>query len=348
MDNVVYYNEMLLSFMYVSKPEVIAVIMKIIDLHCDTIMHFWMGKKLSEMQDAHINLAKLKAGNVGLQCFAIFVPTGNAAERLDGYTTPQAYFDRAYERFLEEIAANAEDIGQVFTVRDLEKNLQQNRISAMLTVEDAVLLRGNIQMLDDYYRKGVRMVTLTWNYENSLGFPNSPDPVLHASGLKPFGIEAVERMNELGIIVDVSHLNEGGFWDVAKYSRKPFVASHSCARSLCDVSRNLTDEQLRALAESGGVVGVNYYTRFVRPMKDEQDLYTSIGDISRQLVYMRNIAGIDALALGSDYDGMESTMEWGDCSGTQLLLEGLEKDFTASEIDKIAFENALRVFRDTL
>lgn len=348
MDNVVYYNEMLLLFMYVSKPEVIAVIMKIIDLHCDTIMHFWMGKKLSEMQDAHINLAKLKAGQVGLQCFAIFVPTGDTAERLDGYTTPEAYFDRAYERFLEEIAANAEDIGQVFTVRDLEKNLQQNRISAMLTVEDAVLLRGNIQMLDDYYRKGVRMMTLTWNYENSLGFPNNPDPGQHALGLKPFGIEAVERMNELGIIVDVSHLSEGGFWDVAKYSRKPFVASHSCARSLCDVSRNLTDDQLRALAESGGVVGVNYYTRFVRPLKDEQDLYTSIGDISRQLVYMRNVAGIDALALGSDYDGMESTMEWGDCGGTQLLLEGLEKDFTASEIDKIAFENALRVFRDTL
>lgn len=322
--------------------------MKIIDLHCDTIMHFWMGKKLSEMQDAHINLAKLKAGNVGLQCFAIFVPTGNAAERLNGYTTPEAYFDLAYERFLEEIKANSDEISQVFTVRDIEENLQQNRIGAMLTVEDGVLLDGNLQILEDYYRKGVRIVTLTWNYENSLGFPNSPDLKLHALGLKPFGIEAVERMNELGIIVDVSHLSEGGFWDVVKYSRKPFVASHSCARSLCDVSRNLTDEQLRALAESGGVVGVNYYTRFVRPMKDEQDLYTSIKDISRQLVYMRNVAGIDALALGSDYDGMESIMEWGDCGGTQLLLKGLEKDFTASEIDKIAFENALRVFRDTL
>ena len=322
--------------------------MKIIDLHCDTIMHFWMGKRLSEMQDAHISLAKLKAGNVGLQCFAIFVPTGSAAERLEGYTTPEAYFDLAYERFLEETEANSDEISQVFTVRDLEENVKQNRISAMLTVEDGVLLHGNIQMLDDYYRKGVRMITLTWNYENSLGFPNSPDSGLHALGLKPFGIEAVERMNELGIIVDVSHLSEGGFWDVVKYSRKPFVASHSCARSLCDVSRNLTDDQLRALAESGGVVGVNYYTRFVRPMKDEQDLYTSIKDISRQLVYMRNVAGIDALALGSDYDGMESTMEWGDCGGTQLLLEGLEKDFTASEIDKIAFENAFRVIRDTL
>ena len=322
--------------------------MKIIDLHCDTIMHFWMGKKLSEMQDAHISLAKLKAGNVGLQCFAIFVPTGSAAERLEGYTMPEAYFDLAYERFLEETEADSDEISQVFTVRDLEEDLKQNRISAMLTVEDGVLLDGNLQILDDYYRKGVRMITLTWNYENSLGFPNSRDPELHALGLKAFGIEAVEKMNELGIIVDVSHLSEGGFWDVAKYSRKPFVASHSCARSLCNVSRNLTDDQLRALAESGGVVGVNYYTRFVRPMKDEQDLYTSIKDISRQLVYMRNVAGIDTLALGSDYDGMESTREWGDCGGTQLLLEGLEKDFTASEIDKIAFENAFRVIRDTL
>lgn len=84
--------------------------MKIIDLHCDTIMHFWMGKKLSEMQDAHISLAKLKAGNVGLQCFAIFVPTGSAAERLEGYTTPEAYFDLAYERFLEETGANSDEI----------------------------------------------------------------------------------------------------------------------------------------------------------------------------------------------------------------------------------------------
>ena len=116
--------------------------MKIIDLHCDTIMHFWMGKKLSEMQDAHINLAKLKAGNVGLQCFAIFVPTGSAAERLEGYTTPEAYFDLAYERFLEETEANSDEISQVFTVRDLEENLKQNRISAMLTVEDGVLLDG--------------------------------------------------------------------------------------------------------------------------------------------------------------------------------------------------------------
>lgn len=322
--------------------------MKIIDLHCDTIMHLWMGKKLADMKNTHINLAKLKAGHVGVQCFAIFVPTGSAAKMLDGFTTPEAYFDHAYKRFLEELNANAADIRQVFNAHDIDENLKQDRISAMLTVEDAVLLRGDIAVLDTYYEKGVRMMTLTWNYENSLGYPNSSDPKLHSLGLKPFGIQTVERMNELGMIIDVSHLNEGGFWDVAKYSRTPFVASHSCARGLCDVSRNLTDAQLRAVAESGGLVGVNYYTRFVRPLMSEQDLSTSIYDITRQLAYMRNVAGIEALALGSDYDGMESTLEWGDCSGTQLLIEGLEKEFSYSEIEKIAFGNAYRLFREML
>ncbi len=322
--------------------------MKTIDLHCDTIMHLWMGKTLADMQNTHISLSKLKEGQVGVQCFAIFVPTHREAESLEGYTTPDAYFERSCQRFLEELEINSADIRQIFTFRDIEENLQKNRISAMLTVEDAVLLRGDIQKLDAYYDKGVRMMTLTWNYENSLGFPNSSDPRLHALGLKPFGIQAVERMNELGIIVDVSHLNEGGFWDVARYSKAPFIASHSCARGLCDVSRNLTDAQLRAVAMSGGIIGVNYYTQFVRPMKNEQDLYTSIEDITRQLVYMRNVAGIDALALGSDYDGMESTMEWKDCAGTQQLLSGLEKEFTYSEIDKIAFGNAFRLFRDIL
>ena len=300
------------------------------------------------MKNTHINLAKLKAGHVGVQCFAIFVPTGSAAKMLEGYTTPEAYFDHAYKCFLEELNANAADIRQVFNAHDIEENLKQDRISAMLTVEDAVLLRGDISVLDTYYEKGVRMMTLTWNYENSLGYPNSSDPKLHSLGLKPFGIQTVERMNELGMIIDVSHLNEGGFWDVAKYSRTPFVASHSCARGLCDVSRNLTDAQLRAVAESGGLVGVNYYTRFVRPLMSEQDLSTSIYDITRQLAYMRNVAGIEALALGSDYDGMESTMEWGDCSGTQLLLEGLEKEFSYSEIEKIAFGNTYRLFKEML
>ena len=323
-------------------------IMKTIDLHCDTIMKFWMGKKLADMQGTHINLPKLKAGQAGVQCFAIFIPTHGATKYLDGYTTADEYFDRAYKRFLEEMDENSADIGQVFTVRDIEENLRRGRISALLTVEDSVLLRGDLRVLDDYYRMGVRMMTLTWNYENSLGYPHNSDPALHALGLKPFGIEAVQRMNELGIIVDVSHLSEGGFWDVAKNSRSPFIASHSCARSLCDVSRNLTDEQLRAVAQSGGVIGVNYYTEFVRPMKNEQDLHTSIEDVARHLVHMRNVAGIDALALGSDYDGMESTMEWGDCGGTQQLLDGLSKEFTTSELEKIASGNALRVFREVL
>ena len=111
------------------------------------------------------------------------------------------------------------------------------------------------------YDRGVRMIALTWNYENSIGFPNSADPELHASN-SPFGFEVVERMGELGMIVDVSHLSEGGFFDVAEAVKGPFAASHSCARALCGHSRNLTDRQLRVLGDHGGVCGVNFYSSF--------------------------------------------------------------------------------------
>jgi len=139
------------------------------------------------------------------------------------------------------MAANSDHIRQVFCMDDIRRNINEGKISSMLTIEDGVTLDGNLCNLDDYYQKGVRMIVLTWNGENSIGFPNSADADLHLLGLKPFGIEVVRRMGELGMIVDISHLSEGGFYDVAKYSSKPFIASHSCARALCSHQRNLTD-----------------------------------------------------------------------------------------------------------
>ncbi len=167
-------------------------------------------------------------------------------------------------------------------------------------------------------------------------------------GLKPFGLEVVERMNELGIVVDVSHLSEGGFWDVAHISNKPFAASHSCARVLCGSSRNLTDAQLRALADKGGVCGINFLSRFLHdPVGNpEQDDYTAVEDVTRHLRHMKNVAGVEALAIGSDYDGISSKLEWDDWSGTEYLLHGLETIFTPEELEKVCWKNALRLFRD--
>lgn len=326
--------------------------MRIFDLHCDTIMKFYKGEHLNGMQNTHINLDKLKKGEWLCQCFAIFVPwnpPGKPARHPAPEATPTLYFDKAYQAYLREMELNKEDILPAYSAADVERNYANGKISSLLTVEDGVTLDGKIENVDDYFKKGVRMVALTWNHENSLGYPQSMDPTEHAKGLKPFGIEAVRRMNELGIAVDVSHLSEGGFWDVVHHSTKPFIASHSCARALCDVSRDLTDEQLRALGDKGGVVGVNYLAGFLHPVSDwKTDNSTSIEEVVRHLRHMANVAGVESVAFGSDYDGMDSCLEWKDASGQQLLVRGLEASFTQEEIEKICYKNALRVFRDII
>ena len=318
--------------------------MNIIDLHCDTIIQFYEGRHLADMEEAHISLKKLRKGGSLAQCFAIFVPTGGAAEYHGITDTPQEYFDKAYARFEEELRLNSSDLAPARSMKEILENEAAGRMSAILTVEDGITLDGKLENVKDYYDKGVRMVALTWNFENSLGFPNSADPKKHALGLKPFGIEAVRYMNELGIAVDVSHLSEGGFWDVYRATTKPFAASHSCARALCDHSRDLTDEQLRAIAEKGGVVGINFLTGFLSPTAKE----TTIELVLQHLRHMQKVAGIGTLALGSDYDGMGSTLEWGDFGGMQTLAEAIEKEFGHEDAEKICFKNALRFFRDVI
>lgn len=322
--------------------------MKLIDLHCDTVMYFYKGQHLADMEDRHISRQKLLDGGVMAQCFAIFIPTGRSAAYQQVTDAPEVYFEKAYVRYLEEMEANQDVLRRAFCAADIQQNAEAGMVSSVLTVEDGVALDGRLQRLDDYYTKGVRMLALTWNNENSLGYPNSDDPAEHSRGLKPFGIDVVRRMNELGMIADVSHLSEGGFWDVANHSAKPFVASHSCARAVHDHRRNLTDAQLRAVADSGGVVGVNFLARFLYEYHTPEENVATIDDICRHLTHMKNVAGADALAIGSDYDGMGSRLEWKDCGGNQLLLRGLERAFTSDEIEKIAWKNALRVFQDVL
>ena len=320
--------------------------MQIIDLHCDTIMRFYDGESLAGNQRAHISLEKLRQGGCMAQCFAIFVPTHAAASRRGITDGPEAYVHRAWEAFRREMAANAGAIVQARSMAEVEENHRRGLMSAILTVEDAVSLEGHLERLEDYQTMGVRMVALTWNYENSLGYPNSDDGAAHSQGLKPFGIEAVRRMGELGMAVDVSHLSEGGFWDVARYARGPFVASHSCARSLRDHRRNLTDRQLRALADKGGVVGVNFCADFLHPVRGPEENRTDAEDIARHLLHMRRAAGVDVLALGSDFDGIRSVLSFGDYGGMGQLVQALERHFSPEELEKICWRNAWRTLRD--
>ena len=316
--------------------------LKIIDLHCDTILNCYDAKVPFRHYEGHINAEKLQAGGCLAQCFALFIPTHDRSILHFGeMREPWEVYQSLVQWYRKNMADCADIMRPALSPDDIRKNREAGYISSILTIEDGVELEGRMERLETVYRDGVRMIALTWNFENCLAFPNSPDPELHTKkGLKPFGFEAMERMNELGIIVDVSHLSEAGFYDVAHHSKKPFAASHSCCRALTEHPRNLTDDQLRTIGNTGSVVGINFYDLFLGTKPG----YTSIEDIIRHMVYAKNKAGIDSVALGSDFDGITSTLEIGDYSGYPQLLAAMEKTFTEDEIDRICEKNFLRVF----
>ena len=316
-------------------------------MQCFSVYHIIRWEHLDGLTGSHVSLQGLAAGETMAQCFAIFVPTHGVADTPEKLAAARAYFDTAYEAYLRELALCRDALAPALTAADILQNQRAGKVSAILTVEDGVTLAGQLENVDEYYKKGVRMVALTWNWENSLGHPQNRDPALHALGLKPFGLECVRRMNELGIAVDVSHLSEGGFWDVARCSKKPFLASHSCCRALCDISRNLTDRQIRAVADSGGVVGLNYCNAFLHPTSPLfRDDFTAISELLRHLRHLVNLAGAEGVALGSDYDGIESELEWGGCAGQQRFVEAIVRQFGADTAEKITHKNALRALGD--
>ena len=316
--------------------------MKYIDLHCDTLMKCYLENKPLRENDIHIDLIRAKEAQMMAQCMAIYIPTNEAANLYKVDAEPADYFRKNLEVYKRELESNKDLLAPVLNSSDIGKNFADGKLSSILTIEDGVQVDGKLENLKELYDVGVRLITLTWNYENSFGFPQSLDPELMKLGLKPFGIEAVKYMNELGIVIDVSHLSEGGFDDVAQHSRKPFVASHSCCRSLCDAGRNLTDKQLHLLGEKGGVCGVNFAPMFI--VKDSQLAHTS--DVVRHFKHIVNKAGIEAAAFGSDFDGFTGELEFKDCTGMPELIDALSKSFTKRELELICYGNALRVFKE--
>lgn len=314
--------------------------MSFIDLHCDTISVLLEQNKLLAQNDLSVNIPVLRQADVFCQFFAMYV-------RLQEFSAPREAFERVeemYAVFQREMKANSDAICFARCAQELETNRRHGKISAFLTVEEGGICGGDIGQLHKLYDMGVRLITLTWNFENTLGYPNSDDPAVMSRGLKPFGIEFVETMNCLGMLVDVSHLSDGGFWDVARISPKPFVASHSNARAVRDFRRNLTDAQLRTLAEKGGVTGINFFHRFLG--------YDETGSVEQMVAHIKHIkkvAGIDVLAIGSDFDGFSGPCELKSSAELIRISEALNREgFTCDEVDKICFKNALRVIKDVL
>lgn len=316
----------------------------VIDMHCDTIYKIYHENQENIYKNLYsVDIQKMKKGNVIAQFFALFIDQKWIQEKkIDIYEHVKDF----YGVFMDQIQSHQENISLATNAKDLENNLRDKKISAFFTIEEGEFLQNKIERLDEFYRLGLRLITLTWNYENCIGYPNSPNKNIMAKGLKPFGFEVIERMNELGMMIDVSHLSDGGFYDCIKHSKKPIVASHSNARSLVNVPRNMTDEMLRSLGEKGGVVGINFSPNFLGKTKDK---VSRVEYMIEHIKHIKNIAGIESIALGTDFDGIEGELEIASIGEIDQLILALEKSgFHTEEIEKILNKNVERLIRECL
>lgn len=317
--------------------------MRMIDLHCDTLWQMDRDKSIKLKRNAcAVDIEKLKAVGAVAQFFACFI-------YMDDFQGEKRYA-KGYQKALhmiarakEEFRDCEEDIALTRSFSELVSHEQDGRISAFLTIEEGGIIDGDIKRLDALYEQGVRLMTLLWNYENCMGYPNSRDASVMQSGLKAFGFSVLERMNELGMLIDVSHMSDGGFWDVIKHSRQPVVASHSNVRKLCNHPRNLSDEMIRALAEKGGVQGLNLYPYFLH-----ESGKVTVSHMVSHLKHMYQVGGEDVVAIGTDFDGFdEGESDITHIGQMEKLYHALNKSgFTERQLEKFWCKNALRVMKE--
>jgi len=348
----------------------------IIDMHCDTFSIIYKSSfAVNDVptgttgvppvaspvhirrNERHVNLEDLKSAGYMCQSFAMFV---NQATYKRYIADAFAYLCGFSECMDREIAANPDLIAYALTGSDIERNFREGKVSALKTVEDSFVYQGDLEKLRKAYDFGVRKSTLTWNYENELAYPNpGKDQPMDAfdtvNGLKTRGFEFVEAMEAMGMIIDISHLNDAGIRDVFKTvkSSTPIVASHSNARGVCNHKRNLSDAMIRQLADHGGVTGINFCPMFVNAdtwtKPAPNDCWSRIDDLIRHMVYIRKVGGIDVLAMGSDLDGIGGKLEVNGCKELPKLIAAMDRaGFTDTEIEKVMYQNALRVYKDVL
>ena len=331
--------------------------MKVVDMHCDTISVLYHKMLAGEEADLAVNdcmvdLAKMEAGDYCLQNFALFTELSSLKE------SPLEYGMKLLDAFYTFLEAYADRIGIVKSWKEIEENRANGKMSALLTIEEGAVCQGDLALLRNFYRLGVRMMTLTWNYPNELGFPNRQEKnadgrtrakIDDQNGLTKKGIAFVEEMERLGMIVDISHLNDAGIWDVFSHTKKPFVASHSNARGICPHPRNLSDEMIRALAERGGVMGINFCAAFLETFLPGEETISRVKDMVRHIAYIKNLGGISCIGLGSDFDGIGGTLELKDASDLPILAQEMERaGFSTGEIEAVFSKNVLRLYREIL
>jgi membrane dipeptidase len=317
----------------------------IVDTHCDTLMHLlpqpWgmpEARKLGERSErGHIDLPRMIEGGVTCQTFAIY--TGRRP------FVPEAPLIamQMVDKFYSEIEVN-NDIIAVTTSEEILNAKIEGKVCGLLSMEGAEPLMGDLAALRIFYRLGVRMLSFAWNYRTP--FADGLGAKRAESKLPELGVQALEEMERLGVIFDVSHLADSVFWDVNDVMKGAFIASHSNSRSLCDHPRNLTDDMINAVADHGGVMGINFATGFVKKENNK----VTVEDLVDHIDHIVELVGPNHVGLGSDYDGIRKAPEGiDDVSKLSNITRVLVKrGYSDDDILNILGGNHLRVFKEIL
>jgi membrane dipeptidase len=315
----------------------------VVDTHCDTLMKLMPqprgsppARKLGERSDrGHIDLPRLTEGGVDCQTFAVY--TGKRVNQPGATLAALLMIDTFYS----ECDAN-EGITPVRSHGEILAAKKAGKVAALLAIEGAEPLQGDLGVLRDLYRLGVRMLSFTWNWRTP--FADGLDAKRSEGKLPDLGVKALREMERLGMILDVSHISDSCYWDIADLKKGPFIASHSNCRDVCDHQRNLTDDMIRALADHGGVMGMNFAPSFVD--KDKATVQRVVDHVD----HIVNLIGPDHVGLGSDFDGIGSTpIGLEDVTKMpNITRELVKREYTDDDIRKILGGNFLRVFKEII
>lgn len=310
--------------------------MKLIDMHCDTLTVCADKKSDLAVCGLQTNLKKLRESGYIAQCFAVFTEGGNAA----------ADFERYLAFYKKTLSGHGDIAAPVFSSADITRCERDKKLGCILTVENLSFTGGDLGKLDLLKAEGVKMASLIWNNENVFARPN----LIFENGLPSFekresrgltrlGKEAAERLDELKIIIDVSHLSDGGADELLTGRKIPLVASHSNSSSVCGVSRNLTDGLIKKIADCGGLIGLNFCADFLGG--------EAFKSVLLHLKRIINVGGTDVIALGSDFDGIPEVENLEDCTRVPALFKYLSLNgIDDNTLEKLAYKNFLRVFSE--
>ncbi|MCT4656798.1 MAG: dipeptidase [Cohaesibacter sp.] len=339
----------------------------VFDGHNDTLLRLVMAEMKGEPisffdghDSLHIDLPKAHQGALAGGLFAMFVPPKQEPGQELKFEDMQRPIDQEHALdFTMAMAACAyrlerESKGAVTICRstsDIKAAMEKGSIALMLHIEGAEAIDKDFNALEVLYGAGLRSIGPVWSRDNIFAhgvpfdFPGTPD---HGPGLTDLGKEFVKHCNDMGIVIDMSHLNEAGFWDIQKLSKHPLVATHSNVHVLSQTPRNLTDKQLDAIAESKGVVGLNYAVGFLREDGEKYNADTTLETMLIHFDYLLDKLGEEGVALGSDFDGATVPQTIGSAAGNPLLLKAMaEHGYGQELIEKIAYKNWLSLLERT-